>query len=83
MNAYAIVYFISQLAVGDVFMWNEPGNLTFEVLSIHPEPEAWICGRRIPAYMEVQWSDEDKPSTMNLGGFENQVRTGQVLQMNI
>lgn len=74
-----IVFFISQIVPGAEFMWNESGNLTFKVLSVSPDPQVWVCGKQLAPFATVQWSDEDKPSTMNLKSIETGVRSGQIL----
>lgn len=74
-----IIFLVSQIVPGAEFMWNEPGNLTFKVLSVDEDPQVWVCGRQLSPYATVQWSDESKPSTMNLQSIVSGVRSGQIL----
>lgn len=74
-----IIFFISQIVPGAEFMWNEPGNLTFTVLSVHPDPQVWVCGRQMSPYAFVQWSDDDQPRAMALREIESGVRSGLIL----
>lgn len=83
MIALNIAYVIAQLAIGDKFMWNETGNLTFEVVGIHHNPQAAFAGNKLAPFADVIWSDDKgKVTTMNLASLQNYVRTGQALQEN-
>jgi hypothetical protein len=74
-----IVFLVSQIVPGAEFMWNEAGNKTFTIQSVVAEPQASFVGNKLAPYAWVQWSDEDKPSTMNLASIVSGVRSGQIL----
>ncbi len=79
--AEPIVFDIDSLAVGDVFMWNETGNLTFEVVGITRNPDAAFAGKRIEPFASVKWSDDNgKITHMNLTTIATYAKTGQILQ---
>jgi hypothetical protein len=79
MTATQIVFFMAEIAVGNVFMWNEPGNNTFVVLSIVEEPGAGFAGNKLQPYAWVRWSDEDHNTTINLKSIETYVRQGLLI----
>ena len=74
-----IVFFMAQIAVGDLFMWNEPGNNTFVVKSIVAEPQASFAGNKLQPYCWVRWSDENHDTTLNLKSIETYVRDGLLI----
>lgn len=76
MTATQIVFFMAEIAVGNVFMWMEPGNNTFVVKSIVAEPEAAFAGNKLQPYAWVRWSDENHDTTINLKDIETYVRQG-------
>jgi len=80
MNVIEIVYTVAQIAVGNLYMWDAPGNLTFKVVGLHPAPDAAFAGNRIAPFADVIWSDDNgKVTTMNLQSIASGVRIGQII----
>lgn len=79
MNAINIVFFLTDIIVGKVFMWNEPGNNTFVVKAVHSDPDAGFAGKKLTPYATVRWSDSNADETINLADIVSYVRSGLLI----
>lgn len=66
-----------EIKIGDVYTWNgdDLSTVTVTAIDLNEERDG-IAGSAIAPYAWVQWSDDEKPSTMNLATIGAYLRRG-------